>query len=407
MSGDVRMRGFGRRASVAEAQSLIAQRLRPLGVERVPFRQALGRILAEDLLAEQNVPAHPRSAMDGYAVRAQDLPGRARVIGQILAAQTFDGHLGPQQAVRIMTGGKIPGGADAVVMVEDAKVEGDEVIFSRGAESRQHILETGCDLTRGAVVLSRGRRIRPQDLSLLATIGALEVPVQRRPVVRIVPSGTELIPPGRRPTGTEIVESNSFLLEALVRRDGGRPELHPIIGDSPEVLRQALSAPGADLVVVTGGSSVGQEDFAPVIARELGELPIHGIQVKPASPTGIGFTSQAALLLAPGYPVATFVAWDLFGRPMLERLGGAPSRWPYRRQAAVLAEPLKKPADRVDVIRVLLEPDPAGGPARARPIPGGASLLSTVTRADGFVLFEAGTEMLAAGAPVEVDLYEF
>lgn len=293
MSSDVRMRGFGRRTSVDEAQALIRRRVVPLGTERIPFRQAEGRILADDLLADRDVPAHPRSAMDGYAVRSGDGLGPLQVVGQILAAQTYAGTVGPGQAVRIMTGGKIPDGADAVVMVEEVKVEGETVHLTRPVPARQHILETGCDLTRGKVVLTRGRRLRPQDLSLLATLGVLEVPVQRRPVVRIVPSGTELIPPGRRPVGTEIVESNSYLLEALVRRDGGLPEVHPIIGDSREVLRQTLSTPGADLIVVTGGTSVGQEDFAPVVARELGELPVHGVQVKPASPTGIGFLPNA------------------------------------------------------------------------------------------------------------------
>ena len=292
---DVRMKGFKSRASVIEARTLICERTAPLGLERVPFRTAGGRILAEDVVADRNVPPHDRSAMDGYAVRAEDVLAATdsavtlKVIGEIKAAEQLEKRVAAGEAVRVMTGAKIPDGASAVIMVEDTEDGGDTVVIKRSASDGQHILKTGEDLMANKPVLSAGRTLRPQDISMLVTVGALEVAVQRKPRVRIVPTGTELVRAGQKPTGSEVVESNSFLLEGLALRDGADPVLHPIVQDDRETLTRVLTEPGADLIVVTGGSSVGKEDYAPVIVRELGELPIHGVHVKPASPTGIGF----------------------------------------------------------------------------------------------------------------------
>ena len=401
---DVRMKGFTKRTSVTDAWALIEARVGPLGSERVPFRSALGRILAEDVTADRNVPPHPRSAMDGYAVRSADLPGTLEVLGELMAAEVFEGTLGRGQAMRIMTGAKVPDGADCVVMVEDTRAEEDRVVIDGAAAPGQHILQTGEDLREGKVVLARGRRLRPQDLSMLVTVSALEVLVRRRPRVRIIPTGTELVRAGVRPTGSQVVESNSHMLEALALRDGAEVAVHPIVSDDRELLARALQEPGADVVVVTGGSSVGLEDYAPVVVRELGELPIHGIAVKPASPTAIGFLGRTAVVLAPGFPVASFVAWDLFVRPILQRLAGAPVRLPYEKTRVRLTQPYEKPPQRVDVARVVLHPS-SDGPALASVLPGGAALLSTVTRADAFLLLEAGTGRFEAGTELDAHLY--
>jgi molybdopterin molybdotransferase len=409
MNGDVRMKGFSKRASVAEALSLIEARVRPLPPERVPFARAGGRVLREAVQAPSDVPPHPRSAMDGYAVRAADVPGSLEVVGELKAAEQHRGPpLAPGEALRIMTGARIPPGADAVVMVEDTKADGARVHVQVAAPSGQHILETGADLRAGATVLAPGLRLGPRHVAMLAAVNALEVAVARRPRVRIVPTGNELVRAGSVPTGSALVESNSYLLEGLALRDGADPELYPIVSDDPEQLLIALSAPGADVVVVTGGSSVGKEDYAPVVLREHGELPIHGVAVKPASPTGIGFLGTTAVVLAPGYPVASYVAWDLFVRPILARLQGAEPRWPYAREPVRLAVALTKPVSRVELVRVTLAEDAAGGasPRWARPIPGGAALLSTLTGADAFLYLDAGRAEWAAGELVDASRFD-
>ena len=399
---DVRMRGFAKRSSVADAEALIAARITPLGVERVPFALALGRTLAEDVVPSENVPPHAKSMMDGYAVRAADLPARLRVAGQLMAADRFEGVAGAGEAVRIMTGARLPAGTDTVVMVEQTTLEGDQVTIAVAQPAGTHVLQAGDDLTAGRPILTAGRRLRPQDVAMLVTAGALEVAVQRRPRVRIIPTGNELVPVGR-PAEGRVVESNSYLLAALAQRDGADPILYPIVPDDRGLLERALTEPGADLIVMTGGSSVGQEDLGPVIVAAIGELAIHGLHVKPASPTGIGFVRGVPVVLAPGFPVASFVAWDLFVRPIVQRMLGAPAALPYPTRRVRLAAGIEKPAHRVDVVRVVL----GGGPLpEATGLPGGAALLSTTTRADGFLLLAAGTASYPAGAELDVHLYD-
>lgn len=404
MSKDVRMKGFQSRSRVSEVHALIAERVKPIGLERVPFRSALGRVLAEDVLADRNVPPHPKSAMDGYAVRAEDVPGTLKVVGEIKAAEHFDGVLQKGQAVRIMTGARVPAGADAVVMVEDTTLDGDQVTVNGDSFAGKHVLRTGEDLAEGKAVLQAGRRLLPQDVSMLVTVSWLEVNVRRRPRVRIVPTGTELVRVGTNAKNSEVVESNSFMLAGLAERDGAEPILHPIVKDDVEMLRRALTEPGADVVVMTGGSSVGKEDYGPVVMREVGELPVHGIHVKPASPTGVGFIGDTAVVLAPGYPVASYVAWDLFVRPIVQRMLGIPERLPYRTTRARLSKKIAKPSERTMIHRVVLN-EASGGLPMASPLPGGAALLSTITRAHGFVLAPEGTAEMAAGEEVEVHLY--
>jgi molybdopterin molybdotransferase len=404
MSTDVRMRGFASRATVAEAEALIAERVREIGDEKVPFSLALGRVLAEDVLADRDVPPHPKAAMDGYAVRAVDLPGRFAVVAELMAADEHGASLGERQAVRIMTGARVVEGADTVVMVEQTRLEGAEVVIDHAQPIGTHVLARGEDLTAGHPVLERSRRIRPQDVAMLVTVGALEVRVKRRPRVRIVPTGTELVPVGTRPVGSQVVESNSYMIAALAERDGAEAEIHPIVPDDSALLERVLTDAEVDLVVITGGSSVGMQDLGPVTVRKVGELPIHGVHAKPASPSGIGFVGKTAVVLAPGFPVASYVAWDLFGRVIVQRMLGLEPALPYAKITARLAKSYEKPANRVEVQRVVLSASSHGRPI-ASILAGGAALLSTTTRADGFLLLPAGRGTFASGEELEVHLY--
>jgi molybdopterin molybdotransferase len=398
------MRGFGQRASVDQVLELIRQRVTPLEDERVPFSQALGRVLAQQVIADRDVPPHPKAAMDGYAVRAADLPGRLEVIGELMAADDPGSQLKAGTAARIMTGARVPAGADTVVMVEQTRLDGSTVVIEEAQAAGTHVLARGEDLAAGKVILAPPRRLRPQDVAMLVTLNALEVRVRRRPRVRIVPTGTELVPVGTTPRGSQVVESNSFMLAAMAERDGAECKIHPIVPDDQALLERVIGEPGADLVVVTGGSSVGKQDLGPVAVRKLGELPIHGVAVRPASPSGIGFVGSAAVLLAPGFPVASMVAWDLFGRAIVQAMLGLEPRWPYPQIKARLARSHNKPAPRVELNRAVLAASSSGPPV-ASILPGGAALLSTTTRADGFVWMPAGVSKLEAGAEVDFFLY--
>lgn len=454
---DVRMRGFKDRADVDEVLRLIAQRVLPLPVERVPLGEAAGRVLAEHVTATVAVPCFDRSAMDGYAVRGEETFGASaynpiafKVIEESLPGRPFAGHLGPGEAVRIMTGAPIPVGADAVVMAEHTRTpltpppqggapasspgghvggapwqSGEIVEVTEAVPPGRHIGRRGEDIASGSVVLHAPRRLRPQDVGVLSSIGLAEVPVFRRPRVRIVITGAELLPAGSAPDPKRcrIADSNSVMLAALVRRDGGIPYVLGPLPDDREAIRKALLHGDTDCILVSGGSSVGAEDHAPTLVAELGELPVHGVAMRPSSPAGVGFVKrwdrmaheregetrgqggkergEVAVFLLPGNPVSCLCAYDFFAGPAIRRLGGGSMDWPYRSVTLSLGRKISSAVGRVDYVRVGIEEE------RVVPIStSGASILSSTTRADGFVVVVKDSEGHAVGQKVRVYLYD-
>jgi molybdopterin molybdotransferase len=401
------MRGFGERADVETVLTLLDARTSPLSAESVPLLEAAGRVLAAPVVSAVDVPGFPRSAMDGFAVRAEDTRGAAdnfpslAVVGEALPARPFAGTVGPGQAVRIMTGAPIPAGADAVLMAEFAQEAGDRVLARASVSPGKHVVRVGEDVGKGREVLPAGRMLRPQDVGLLASIGAGTVSVVRRPRVAILVTGDELLPPGAVPDGFRIVDSNSPMLSALVARDGGECRPVQYLPDHYEAIRDALRDADADVVLVTGGSSVGTEDHAPRVVAELGELTVHGIAIRPASPTGIGLLASRVVFLLPGNPMSCLCAYDLFAGRVMRRLGGRSWELPYRRVTLPLAAKVTSAVGRVDYLRVRVVE------GRVEPVAaGGASNLSSAVAADGFALVGRDRDDLAAGEMVEVWLYE-
>jgi molybdopterin molybdotransferase len=408
MAFDVRMRGFRDRAEVADLLALIDRRTAALPAEGVALADAAGRLLAAAVASDVAVPAFDRAAMDGYALRGSETfgagpynPLQLSVVGVSLPGRPFAGRLPPGQAVRIMTGAPLPAEADAVLQAEAAE-EADGVLTIRGAVTPgRHVGRRGEDIEPGTVVLPAGRVLRPQDLGVLASIGVGRVEVVRRPRVAVLVTGDELLPCGSRPEGCRIVDSNSVMLAALVRRDGGEPVVGAIIPDRADAVREAITGCDADLLLISGGSSVGQEDHAPRVVAELGELPIHGVALRPASPTGLGFVGGRPVFLLPGNPVSCLCAYDLFAGRAVRRLGGRPPALPYRTVALPLAHKIVSAVGRVDYVRVRLVGD------RVEPLAvSGAALLSTTTRADGFVLVPADSEGAGPGETVVVYVYD-
>ncbi|MDJ0923952.1 MAG: molybdopterin-binding protein [Acidimicrobiia bacterium] len=404
---DVRMRGFRERATVAQARKAALDGVEHLAVEPVSLHACSGRVLGEDVVSRFDVPAFRRATMDGYAVRADDTFGASAyspielsVVGESLPGAGASLQVQPGAAVRIMTGAPVPDGADAVLRAEDAVEAKGSVRVSAAVPPGKNVGRVGEDIAVDDRVLTTGRRLLAQDVGLLSSIGHSPVLVIRRPRVRVVVSGDELLEPGESPHGTSIVDSNSPMLSALIDRDGGIPEVVRVPDDIDE-MRAALSQPGADVIVTAGAASVGTEDLVPVLVDELGELIVHGVAMRPSSPTGVGRFGSVPILLLPGNPVSCLVAYDFFAGPVVRRLAGLPEQWPYRSVRLPLESRLVSQIGRTDYARVQVD-----GPV-VRPLAiSGASVLSSVTRADGFVVVPAGLEGYPSGAEVEVHLYQ-
>ncbi len=405
---DVRMRGFRDRVEVADALALLDARLSPLRSETVPTIDSAGRVLALEIRSEAAVPTFDRAAMDGYALRAQETfgagaysPVELMVVGESMPAKPFAGEVRAGQAVRIMTGAPMPAGADAVLQAE-AAAESDGVLrVTEPVPPLRHVGRRGEDVSVGQVVLPAGRVLRPQDLGLLASIGVSQIAVVRRPAVTILVTGDELLQAGSRPEGFRIVDSNSPMLAALVQRDGGISRQIKLIPDNRDAIREAMQSSLGEVLLISGGSSVGREDHAPSILAELGELPIHGLALRPASPAGIGFLGGRIVFLLPGNPVSCLCAYDLFASRAVRRFGGRSAELPYRKLKLPLGEKIVSAVGRVDYVRVKV----FGG--RVEPIAvSGASLLSTTTAADGFVLVPRDLEGYGPCEEVDVYLYD-
>lgn len=404
------MKGFRDRTSVEDLIRLIDARVGPLGTVKVPLVEAAGRVLAEDRVAEMAVPGFDRSAMDGYALLGEETfganaytPAVFAILGTSKPGVGFPGEVGPGQAVAIATGAPMPYGADAVVPVEATRRLGDRVEVTEAVPPGRHVGRVGEDIEPGALVLRAGRVLRPQDLGVLSGLGVEAVPVRERPRVAILVTGDELLPAGASPLASRFADMNSPMLGALVRRDGGLPRVEGPLPDRREVLRRALidASVSADVILISGGSSTGPEDHAPGVLAELGELSVHGVALRPASPAGLGFVGDVPVLLLPGNPVSCLCAYDLFAGRVVRRRAGRPPDWPYRSVERPIAHKLVSAPGRVDYARVRL----VDGQVEPLAI-SGASILSSTTRADGFVLVPAGLEGYPPGAVVTVWLYD-
>jgi molybdopterin molybdotransferase len=406
------MRGFRDRAEVDDVVALLKSRLQPLAAEDAGLHEAAGRVLAADAVAPCDVPGFDRAAMDGYALRGNETfgagaynPLELEVVGISLPAKPFPIPVQAGQAVRIMTGAPLPAGTDAVLPAESAEEIGGRLRLMDPVSPGRHVGRQGEDIKHGAIVFQAGRVLRPQDVGVLASLGVSPVRVVRRPIVSIIVTGDELLPCGVKPEGFRIVDSNSVMLEALVRRDGGLPKIHPIVPDRRDAVRDAILQAESDVLLISGGSSVGQEDHAPRVLAEIGELSIHGVALRPASPAGLGFLGPAErprpAFLMPGNPVSCLCAYDLFAGPAIRRLGGRSMDLPYRSLSLPLAAKLVSAVGRVDYVRVRVSDGRVEPQATS-----GASILSSTTRADGFVLVPRDSEGQAPGELVRVYFYD-
>jgi len=293
-------------------------------VEEVRLEDAAGRVLALDVTADRDAPALARSVRDGYAVRAADVPGELRVIGEVRAGERFAGEVGPGQAVEIMTGAPLPAGADAVVMVEHATRQDGRVRIERGAAPRQFINERGCEAVAGAVALRAGVRLDYSGVAALAAFGRERAAVFARPVAAILATGDEIVEVSETPQAFQIRNSNAYALAAQVARAGGKPRMLPIARDNQAQTREMIERGlEADLLLISGGVSAGKYDVVESALAELGaEFFFDRVLIQPGQPLVFGRARGRFFFGLPGNPASTMATFELFARAALELLGG-------------------------------------------------------------------------------------
>lgn len=374
--------------------------------ERIPLAAAAGRILAAPLVAPLDLPPFDNSAMDGYAVRAADVQGakpevpvRLRLHARIPAGETFAGELLSGECARVFTGAPLPRGADAVVMQEDTSHEGNEVLILDAVRPRENVRHQGEDVRSGTTLGAAGEEIAPGLVGLLGAVGVREVIVGRQPVVGLLATGSELQEPGQPLAPGQIYESNRAMLAALIARAGGRPRVYPLVRDTLAATRAALEQAFAecDLVVTSGGVSVGELDFVKDAFTSLGgELEFWRVAIRPGKPFVFGKLGGKFLFGLPGNPVSASVTFLLLTHPALRRWQGA-SGIALPTYPGVLGEPLTNPGDRRHFMRVRTDANgkifSAGKQA--------SHALAALARADGLLDLGAG-QHLAAGQPVTV-----
>ncbi|QGJ71839.1 Molybdopterin molybdenumtransferase [Planctomycetales bacterium 10988] len=381
------------------------------GDEAVKLSEAYGRILAKDVIAPISIPHFQRGMMDGFAVRAEDLQGATEEkpvllerLGLSRPGQGTSLQVQPGTAIQIFTGAPLPDGADTVIPIEHCKPHNDkQTYWEMGVElpAGKHVAEPGEDLMEGSKILAAGRRIRPADVGLLSMLGMKRVPVRQKPKVSLLITGNELLPPGSQPEGFRFADSNGPMLQSLVQRDGAYPlEIKNVI-DHPEEVKETLRQTEADLILVSGGTSAGGEDYLPQILKEDGELIFHGIATKPGGPAGIGFWEGKLVFLLPGNPVACYWIYELFVSQIPQRWGGKATKIAYSKSMRRLNQSILSKEGRTDFVRGTL----VNGGITPLQIQGGSRLTSIVS-ADGFLIIPSEVDQLNAGDTTEFYHFE-
>lgn len=397
---------FKKRMNADEAKKIFLNAILPVsGHELLPVGDCDGRSIAEDIIAAFDVPHYRRAAMDGYAVRASDTLGAGSGSPVVL---NIGQPVGKGVCARVHTGSPVPEGADAVVMLEDTAARDGSVEIYTQTHPLKNVGEIGEDIRKGEMVLSKNQRLRPCDIAVLASLGISAVKVACRPVVAIIPTGEELVPRGERePKAGEVFETNGLMASLYVRKWGGLPRLLDIVTDDPEKIKDAVASNlDADMIIISGGTSVGKRDYVPAVVGSMGELLVHGVGISPGKPTALGIISGKPVVCMPGYPVAGIVALYFFARPALRKLGNLPDE-PDRCVRAVLSEKIASRTGYKTFARVKIETPHLNGGRKAIPLAtSGAGILSSVSKADGFVIIPPNVEGLSAGEEVDVVLIE-
>ena len=412
------VKAFFRVVTSAEARAQLAAFAPKTGVETVPVVEACGRVLAKALTAPVDLPHFHRTNMDGYAVRAQDtfgaspsLPMYLKLVGTVEMGKEVKRALKKGEAVRIATGGMLPPGADSMVMVEYAEEMGDGTVeVHRSVSPWENILRVGEDIKKGAAVFAAGRRLRAHDLGALTGVGITGVPVYRRPVVALISTGDEIVAPDQAPKPGQIRNVNQYSLRAMIGEAGGEPLDLGVVKDERPAFEKAMAQAlkKADVVMISGGSSVGAKDMTVdvICSFSRAEVFFHGISIAPGKPTIFAKAAGKPVMGLPGHPVSALVVFALFGAPLIRLVGGEPAATafaPPRTTRAKLAQNVASAPGREDYVRVILERK--NGAVLAQPLPGKSGAVFSLVKADGMVCVPHDEEGKEVGEEVEVILF--
>lgn len=385
--------------------------------ERLRIEECYGRIAASDILSREDLPGFARSTMDGYAVKASDtygakenLPAYLNLGGEIFMGEKPDFEIGAGQAAKIPTGGMIPPGADAVVMLEHVQTVSDNMIeVLKPVAQGENVIQRDEDIRKGDVVVRMGRKLRAQDIGALAGVGVTSIEIFRKPVVALISTGDEIVPADSSVGPGQVRDINSFTLSGLILEEGGVACKKGIFKDDYDTIRSGVEQAlrDSDMIVIIGGTSAGTRDMTAKIIDEIGSPGVlfHGVAVKPGKPLIGGVVQGKPLLGLPGHPAAAVVSFDLFIAPLIRLLSGADVSLRFRKSVkAVMGKSIASAAGREDHIRVYVEQGNADE-HRAFPILGKSGLITTLVKADGIVIIPAAKLGLDQGEPVTVNLF--
>jgi len=387
-------------------------------IEGVDIKIALHRFLAEEIVTPNNLPGFNRSTMDGYAIRAEDsfgatdsLPSYLKIIGEIKMGVRPEFKINPGKAVKISTGGMLPEGANAVMMVEYTEQIDDTTIEARRSISPwENVIREDEDLKTGEIILRKGHRLRPQDLGVLAGIGKTNIKIYRKPKIAIISTGNEIIPAKEKPLIGQVRDINSYTLGACIEEAGGVPVCRGIIKDEVILLEQeikkTIKEDKVEAVIISGGSSVGVRDITLEVLNGLGRpgVLIHGVSVKPGKPTIIAIAGNRPIFGLPGHPVSAMIIFDLFVRPLISWMQGGEYNYNFAKEIETeLTCNVVSDSGREDYVRVFVYEE--GEKFYAEPILGKSGLISTMVRASGLIKIGLNIEGLGKGSKVIVRLF--
>ncbi len=386
--------------------------------EQVNLLHSNGRILAESIVSSENLPGFNRSTMDGYAVKARDtygasdsLPAYLNVIGEIKMAEKPAFILQSGQSARISTGGMLPEGADAVVMIEHTEtVSGDMLEIRRSVAPWENVLREDEDIRKNTILIEKGSSLRPQDIGLLAAIGLEKVNVYRKPVIAVISTGNEIIPVHSQPEPGQVRDINSYMLGTAIEQAGGIPHYQGIIQDNEsvleKVLRKCLKGQETDMILISGGSSVGIRDYTLEVLNQLGPpgILVHGLALKPGKPTIIALSNRVPIIGLPGHPVSAMVVFENIVRKMISFLKGEVTHLGERKRIeALLDQNVFSDAGREEYIPVVLEN--RHKQLWAVPVLGKSGMISSLSKSDGYIMIGLHQEGLYQGQKVSVLFY--
>ncbi|MCS4541721.1 MAG: molybdopterin molybdotransferase MoeA [Euryarchaeota archaeon] len=412
----VRMRGFLGTTSFLEARKKFFDAANPKvsESEKISIYGALGRVLAEDVIAEDDVPNFDRAAMDGFAVRASDTFGASQtnpiifeVIGQVQIGSIFDVKIGKNQAASIVTGATLPEGADAVVMLEyTRRLRENEIEIITSITPGENVSKRGEDIKKGEIILRKGAILKPQDIGVIASLNRTLVEVVRKPIVAVMTTGNELVEPGETIQPGKIIDTDRIVLLNMVLEAGGIPLDLGRAQDNLEEIKSKLKigAEKADIVVITGGTSVGIRDYVHEAIESLGKLIVHGIAMRPAKPTGLGIIGGKPVVSLSGYPVAAMVGFDQFVKPLIEKMSGKCEELKPIIRAQSTRRIASSPGVREFIRVIVFEKD---GKLFFEPLKiRGSGILSSMVKANGLVIIPENKEGIEAGEEVEITLFK-